>query len=272
MVYSGSSKVEFCNRLGDDWKALADYLEIPSADQDRFERGDEGRSIWTWLENRERLQELPTALQHIQRTDLARVLIERPAWKIKGWLIAAMIILIAATIGVMVALIGPNSPRIQVSYYYRPAGQGELRTLTPGSELRSGDHYKIWFTPEQDSYVYIFQIDSNQDIYRLFPRESLQGVALHQTNPVKAGRQYQLPADDKAFVLPDDRLGQEKIYVLVFQEPNTALEQLYDALEQARQQKNATRIADLQNLLLAKLQQGTLTAVPAFTFVHLERK
>jgi hypothetical protein len=273
MVYSGSSKIEFCNRLGNDWKTLADYLEIPPADQDRFERGDQGRGIWTWLENRGRLQELPTALQHIQRADLARVLIERPAWKIKGWLIAAVIAcVVAAAIGVRVALIGPNSPHIQVSYYYRPAGQGELRTLTPGSKLRSGDHYKIWLTAEQDSYVYVFQIDSHQDIYRLFPRESLQGVAIHQTNPMRAGRQYQLPADDKAFILPDDRMGQEKIYVLAFQEPNTALEQLYDALEQARQQQNASRTADLQNLLLAKLQKGTLTAVPAFTFVHLEKK
>ena len=195
----------------------------------------------------------------------------RPTRKTKGRLIAAVIVLIAtASIIALVALIGPASPRIQVSYYYRPAGQDELRTLPPGSELRSGDHYKIWFTAEQDSYVYLFYIDSNQDIYRLFPRESLQGVALDQTNPVKAGRQYQLPADDKAFVLPDDRLGQEKIYVLAFQEPNPALEQLYDALEQARQQQNTTRIADLQNLLLAKLQKAP--AVPAFTFVHLEKK
>ena len=103
-----------------------------------------------------------------------------------------------------------------------------------------------------------------------FHGKACKESALDQTNPVKAGRQYQLPADDKAFVLPDDRLGQEKIYVLAFQEPNPALEQLYDALEQARQQQNTTRIADLQNLLLAKLQKAP--AVPAFTFVHLEKK
>jgi len=272
MVYSGPSKVEFCNRLGDEWKALADFLEIRPADQARFERGDEARGIWEWLENRGKLEQLPVALQHIRREDLVQELTaNRPTRKTKGRLIAAVIVLIAtASIVALVALIGPASPRIQVSYYYRPAGQDELRTLPPGSELRSGDHYKIWFTAEQDSYVYLFYIDSNQDIYRLFPRESLQGVALDQTNPVKAGRQYQLPADDKAFVLPDDRLGQEKIYVLAFQEPNPALEQLYDALEQARQQQNTTRMADLQNLLLAKLQKAP--AVPAFTFVHLEKK
>lgn len=270
MIYAGSSKVEFCSRLGDDWKRLADSLEIQPADQRRFEPGDEARDIWEWLENRKRLQGLPTALQHIRREDLVHVLTaNRPTPKIKGLTIAALIA--AILIGVIMTLINPASPRIQVNYYYRPAGQGELRTLPSGSELRSGDHYKIWFTPEQDSYVYIFQIDSNQDIYRLFPRESLQGVALNQTNPVKAGRQYQLPADDKAFVLADDRLGQEKIYVLAFQEPNTALEQLYDTLEQARQQQNTTQTADRQNMLLTKLQKEAL-AVPAFTFVHLEKK
>jgi hypothetical protein len=47
-------------------------------------------------------------------------------------------------IGTLLVLIGPAAPRVQVSYYYRPAGQGELRTLPSGSELRSGDHYKIW--------------------------------------------------------------------------------------------------------------------------------
>ncbi len=270
MIYSGPSKVEFCSRLGDDWKALADYLEIRPADQARFKHGDEARGIWEWLENRERLQELPAALQHIQRVDLVGVLTEnRPTPKIKDITIAALIT--ATLIGAIVLLINPASPRIQVSYYYRPAGQDELRTLPPGSELRSGDHYKIWFSPEQDSHVYIFYIDSNQDIYRLFPMKSLQGVALNQTNPVKAGRQYQLPADDKAFVLPDDRLGQEKIYVLVFKESNTVLEQLYDALEQARQQQNTTQIADRQNMLLAKLQKEA-PAVPTFTFVHLEKK
>ncbi len=273
MIYSGPSKIKFCNRLGDDWKALADYLGIHPADQSRFERGDEARDIWEWLENRNRLQDLPAALPYIQREDLVDVLQDNRT-VLKGQsrnIIAAIGLSAVALIGFIMTWMNPAPPRIQVSYYHRPAGQSELRTLPPGSELRSGDHYKIWFTPEQDSYVYIFQIDSNQDIYCLFPRESLQGIALNQTNPVKAGRQYQLPADDKAFVLPDDRLGQEKIYVLAFKEPNTVLEQLYNALEQARQQQNITQIADRQYMLLTRLQQET-PAVSVFTFIHLEKK
>jgi len=73
-TYSGSSKVEFCRRLGPDWFYLADLLEIPPYDQARFGRGDEVRGVWEWLENRARLGELPKALVAIGRLDLAELL------------------------------------------------------------------------------------------------------------------------------------------------------------------------------------------------------
>ena len=80
-----------------------------------------------------------------------------------------------------------------------------------------------------------------------------------------------MPADDKAFVL-DDQVGQEQIYVLAFPEPNADLERLYEALEQARQQRNAARIADLQTSLLEKLKAAAPAKGSALTFVHLERR
>lgn len=70
MKPSGAAKLDFCNRLGPDWKALADYLDVPIADRDRFDRGDETRETWEWLERRERLEELPEALKVIKRADL----------------------------------------------------------------------------------------------------------------------------------------------------------------------------------------------------------
>lgn len=70
-VYSGKLKLEFCDRL-DNWQKLADLLEIPSSEQARWERGDEGRAIWEWLERRNRLVELPDLLREIDRTDLAK--------------------------------------------------------------------------------------------------------------------------------------------------------------------------------------------------------
>lgn len=72
--FSGKKRVEFCRRLGDDWRDLAEYLEIPAADQARFERGDEARAILTWLENRRRQAQLPGALKAIGRPELALIL------------------------------------------------------------------------------------------------------------------------------------------------------------------------------------------------------
>jgi TIR domain len=72
--YGGKAKIAFCERLGDDWKRLADQLQIRPSDQARFERGDEGRGIWVWLENRGRLTDLPKALAAIDRADLAQLL------------------------------------------------------------------------------------------------------------------------------------------------------------------------------------------------------
>lgn len=77
LIYSGPSKVEFCQRLGVSWSALADFLGIPSYEQARFERGLEGRTIWEWLEGRGELRRLPAALKAIERKDLLDALVER---------------------------------------------------------------------------------------------------------------------------------------------------------------------------------------------------
>ncbi len=74
VVYAGKTQLEFLRRLGDDWKALATLIGIPPYEQNRFERGDEGRGIWVWLEIRHRLSELPQALDEIDRSDLAEIL------------------------------------------------------------------------------------------------------------------------------------------------------------------------------------------------------
>jgi hypothetical protein len=74
VAYSGGAKLAFCERLGADWKKLADRLDIPPADEARFERGDEGRGIWVWLQNREALARLAPALCEIERGDLVDML------------------------------------------------------------------------------------------------------------------------------------------------------------------------------------------------------
>jgi hypothetical protein len=72
--FSGTTKIEFCDRLGHDWKHLADVLGISPADQARFGQGEEARGMWVWLENRRRLPDLVPALAKINREDLVQLL------------------------------------------------------------------------------------------------------------------------------------------------------------------------------------------------------
>ena len=69
--FNGKQKIQFCQRLGKNWQELADYFAISETDRNRFAPGDEARGLWTWLELRERLNELPEALRYIGREDIA---------------------------------------------------------------------------------------------------------------------------------------------------------------------------------------------------------
>ncbi|GIJ48586.1 hypothetical protein Val02_54720 [Virgisporangium aliadipatigenens] len=66
----GARKLDFCRRLGGDWRDLADLIDIPAYERARFPAGDEPRAVWDWLERRDRLPELPGLLDRIDRTDL----------------------------------------------------------------------------------------------------------------------------------------------------------------------------------------------------------
>ncbi len=69
-LYSGAAKIAVTRGLYADWQYLADFFEIPPAEQARFPRGQEAREIWHWLESRNRLHALPEALREINREDL----------------------------------------------------------------------------------------------------------------------------------------------------------------------------------------------------------
>ncbi|MEV7624096.1 hypothetical protein [Actinoplanes sp. NPDC089786] len=66
-----AAKRAFLSRLGDDWSDVADVLSIPLDTRRTFARGEEPRRIWDWLEDRNRLGDLPSALREADRADLA---------------------------------------------------------------------------------------------------------------------------------------------------------------------------------------------------------
>ncbi|MGH8606580.1 MAG: hypothetical protein ACREX9_03885 [Gammaproteobacteria bacterium] len=75
MSYSGKTKIQVCDRLGKEWRRLADFLEIPTSERDGFEQGREAAEVWEWLDRRELLEKsLPNALTFIERGDLVLLL------------------------------------------------------------------------------------------------------------------------------------------------------------------------------------------------------
>jgi hypothetical protein len=71
---SGRTKILICQRLTQDWQDLADYFDIKLHERAGFRPGREPHSIWEWLEQRNRLGELESALIDIGREDLAEEL------------------------------------------------------------------------------------------------------------------------------------------------------------------------------------------------------
>ena len=133
----------------------------------------------------------------------------------------------------------------QVNFVYRRRGKGGLRPIENESILHSGDHYKIVFTPDNDCYVYIFQVDSARQIYQLFPMREFRGVRLDNLNPVNGRRTYTLPARNKAFRL-DMQVGRERIYFIASKKRNKELERLYQDLTEARKQAKEMQEEDAQ--------------------------
>ncbi|MDQ5911745.1 MAG: Non-specific serine/threonine protein kinase [Pseudomonadota bacterium] len=182
-----------------------------------------------------------------------------------------MVLAIAVSAGYFInqQSLNPALP-VEVSYTYRPVDQLNFRPLKNDSVLRSGDHYQIRFTAEQNGYVYIFQIDSGGAIYQLFPFEKSQDSPNVNINPVQAGATYFIPAEDEAFQL-DEQIGQEQIYVLAFQKQHSELENQYRALAEARRDQDQARITASQSQLIDSLQKNQVGTKPVLKFKHSMR-
>ena len=150
----------------------------------------------------------------------------------------------------------------EVNYVYRTAGVGELRTIKNGDTLRSGDHYKIVFTPDKDCYVYIFQVDSSGQVFQLFPIKSFRGVPVNQFDPVKQGKKYVLPSPDKAFLL-DKKVGIERLYFIASHEKNKELESLCAELTAVVKRKNSSGVKDTRSKLDKYFTRRGIKVVPS---------
>jgi hypothetical protein len=162
------------------------------------------------------------------------------------------------------ALDSTSSPLLsfEVTYVYRTAGVGELKTIKNGDTLKSGDHYKIVFIPHKDCYVYIFQVDSSGQIFQLFPMESFQGVLVNNFNPAKPDRTYILPSPDKAFVL-DSVVGVERIYFIASDGRDEQLEGLYGDLKKTLNRSKSSESGDTRSKLNKYFRRRGIKVVPS---------
>jgi hypothetical protein len=135
-----------------------------------------------------------------------------------------------------------KNSNLQINFAYRLQHKGALKPLNSETVLKSGDSYKITVNPKQDSHLYIFQIDSSNKIFALFPMKEFNGMVVNNFNPIKANVTQILPKDNLSFSL-DTKTGTEKIYVFVSQAPDAELQKL----------------ADAQNIQVAQFEQVTKT-------------
>jgi hypothetical protein len=116
-----------------------------------------------------------------------------------------------------------------VRYEYAASQQGRFRLFQEGDSLRSGDFYRIVFESSEAVYVYIFQFDSANKIYRLFPKGEFEGEDPNNTNPVARGRTYFVPGEDISFEL-DEQIGRETLHIIVSKEPDSSLDSHYQQI------------------------------------------
>ena len=165
-------------------------------------------------------------------------------------------------------LVEPESAQpldFKISYVYR--SNKSFKLMTEGEILHSEDHYKIIFTPMEDCYVYLFQKDSANLIFQLFPMERFKQHQLNNMNPVQRRQTYYLPSKDKSFVL-DNQTGTETIYFLATRERDTALEKQLEQLQVAQSHNDAVQLQMAQTQLIATIQQKGIKALVNDTETH----
>jgi len=109
------------------------------------------------------------------------------------------------------------------------------RRMDSGARVTLGDQYTVQMKVDQQSWVYIFDIDGKSIFWPIFP---LNGVAL--SNPLQPGRKYALPGDDKRYQF-DPTTGKESFFIVISLKPLGNLETLMDAA--SRQQLAVSRSA-----------------------------
>lgn len=108
---------------------------------------------------------------------------------------------------------------VETGVFYE-GGDGKLYPVRDGMVLASKDNYAIYLRPQKSCYFYVYQVDSTQKAFRLFPNNEFS----QHTNPVREGEEVWVP--EKGFLFLDENPGQEDIFVFATKAPATELENI----------------------------------------------
>ncbi len=152
----------------------------------------------------------------------------------------------------------PQPPlKFKIDYLYRHKYEFEFKPLTNTATLKSGDLYKIIFTPIETNYVYIFQTDSKSNkLIQLFPIYKFKDVELNHSNPVIAETTYHIPKKGISFTLDNNSGTTETIYFIAAREPDVELEQLYKEIKIAQQHDEIIQSKLETSKILQKITQN----------------
>lgn len=117
---------------------------------------------------------------------------------------------------------GTDILEVETGVYYE-GGDGRLYPVREGMVLTSDDNYSIYFRPKQESHVYVYQIDSANKAFKIFPNAEYSKAL----NPSPASIEQWLP--EKGFLFLDKNPGKEEIYIFASRTPLAGLENLKDA-------------------------------------------
>jgi TolB-like protein len=112
---------------------------------------------------------------------------------------------------------------LETGVFYE-GGDGKLYPLREGMVLNSKDNYAVYFRPKTPCYVYVYQVDSAQKAFSLFPNKDFVPAG----NPTTGGKEVWIPSG-KDYLYLDENVGREEIYIFATRRPTPSLEGLHEA-------------------------------------------
>ncbi|MGE0083360.1 MAG: DUF4384 domain-containing protein [Desulfococcaceae bacterium] len=134
------------------------------------------------------------------------------------WIAIFIAALLFSCAGTDSFLAGSVSQQTQVSMTIVKLGKtGQEIGVREKEVMTSADRYAVRIKTEEAGYVYVYNMDSSQNIISLFPNSRYSA----KINPLKANESFRVPDNDQWLTL-DENTGREDIILLASKKPLSA--------------------------------------------------